>query len=314
LPFLNIKIEKMKMKFLLTTVPLLALVMHFNPAFAQQKNESRKTETRSSVNLRSVTTGESGETLIDYQDDVHRHKIRMKESKIVEMYVDGKKVPEQDFSKYDAVVKKILLQVEKDREQADKDRIQADKDRQQADRDRDQADLDRQQADKDREQMKVRREKSEADRFQYEKDRERLVQEKKEIQNEREQTEISRNQATRDRERAAMDTKQAEKDRSQAGRDREQADRDRSQAELDRKQADADRKLMEAMINEVVTEKMADNKEAIKSLILSDTELLVNGIKQSDSLHNKFKTKYLKKAGNRISYKNSGGSKGISID
>ncbi|HTE27784.1 hypothetical protein [Flavitalea sp.] len=304
----------MKMKLLLTALPILALLLQVSPAGAQQKTVTQKKETRSSINLRSVTTDESGETMIDYQDDGHRHKIRMKGSKIVEMNIDGKKIPEEDFSKYDATVKKILLQVEKDREQADKDRVQAEKDRQQADRDRDQADLDRNQADKDRELVEKQREQAEEDRQRADEDRQRAVQDKKQVQNEREQIEQDRIQVTKDRERASMDRKQAEKDREQAGHDRDQAVEDRKQAELDRKQANEDRKLLEGMINDVVREKIVDNKEAVKSLILDETALTVNGVKQNDSLHNKFKTKYLKKSGGRISYKNSGGSKGVSID
>ena len=141
------------MKLLLTAVSILALVLQITPSRAQQKSSiqqkateqkviqktvPRKNENRSSVDIRSITTNESGETMIDYQDDGHRHKIRMEGSKIVEMNIDGKNIAEEDFSKYDATVKKIMLQVEKDREQADQDRIQAEKDRKQADRDREQ--------------------------------------------------------------------------------------------------------------------------------------------------------------------------------
>ena len=309
----------MKMKLLLSAVPVLAMVLLVTHAGAQQKKETQKTdtrkkETRSSVNLRGVTTDESGETMIDYQDDGHRHKIRMKGSKIVEMNIDGKKIPEEDFSKYDATMKKILLQVEKDREQADMDRVQAEKDRQQADRDRDQADLDRDQAENERELVEKQREQAEEDRQRADEDRQRVVQDKRQSQKELEQIERDRIQVTKDRERAATDRKQAEKDREQAVRDRDQAVEDRKQAELDRKQANEDRKLLEGMIDDVVKEKIVDSKEAVKSLILDDTELTVNDVKQADSLHNKFKAKYLKKSGSRISYRNSGRSKGMSID
>jgi chromosome segregation ATPase len=335
----------MKMKLLLTVVPVLALVMQITPLLAQQSSGNqkkaiqntipRKKETRSSVDIRNVTTDESGETSIDYLDDDHRYKIKMKESKIVGMNIDGKKIPEEDFSKYDATVNKILLQLKKDREQADQDRIQADKDRQQADRDLDQADRDRDQAnrgrdqaDKDRELAGKQREHAEEDRQRADGDRQKTMQYKRQIQNERDQLERDRIRVTKERERAAMDRRQVEKDREQADHDREQAlqdrkqaehDReqaaqDRKQAELDRKQANEDRKLLEEMINDVVREKIVDNKDAVKSLILDDTELTVNGFKQNDSLHNKFKAKYLKKSGSRINYRNSGGSKGVSID
>ncbi|MEP7374668.1 MAG: hypothetical protein ABI675_14835 [Chitinophagaceae bacterium] len=276
----------MKIKFLLAPVLAIALVFQTGTMNAQQKNEKQKKDGGTLLNVMTDMSSGSGETLINYTEDGYRYKIKLNGSKIIEMFVDDKKVAEEDYVKYDSMVKKILVQVEKDRKQAEEDRKQAEKDRQQADKDREQANEDRKQA---------------------EKDRERAEQDRKQADNDREQAEKDRQQADNDR-------KQAEQDRKQADKDREQAEKDRKQAEIDRKQAEEDRKLLNEMIDDVIKEKLVENKEALKSLVLDDSELIVNGINQPDSLHSKFKTKYLKSNHRRINYRNSDGFRGMSVD
>jgi hypothetical protein len=272
----------MKINFLLALMLVISLSLQSCILNAQQKN-NRDKDGGTTLN---VMTDMSGESLINFTEDGHRYKIRLTGSKITEMYVDDKKVAEEDYAKYDSLVKKILAQIEKDRKQAEEDRKQAEKDRQQADKDREQANEDRKQA---------------------EKDRERADQDRKQADKDREQAEKDRQQADEDRKRADRDREQAEKDRVQAGKDR-------AQAEIDRKQAEEDRKLLEEMITDVVKEKLVENKEALKSLVLDDTEFSVNGVKQPDNLHSKFKAKYLKNNHRRINYRNSGEYRQMSID
>lgn len=255
----------MKIKFLPASVLIIALALQTSTMNAQQKNQKQRNADGTSLNVMTDMSAGSGETLINYTEEGHRYKIKLSSSKIIEMFVDDKKVAEEDYAKYDSLVKKLLAQIEKDRKQAEEDRKQAEKDRERADQDRKQADKDREQAEKDRQQ------------------------------------------ADEDRERA-------EQNRAQAGKDREQAEKDRKRAEIDRKRADEDRKLLDEMLDEVVKEKLVENKEALKSLILDDNEFIVNGIKQSDALHSKFKTKYLKTSRARINYKNSGEFRGVSVD
>ena len=276
----------MKLKFLFGSVLVIALTLQAGTMNAQQKNEKQRSDRGTSLNVTTGMSAGSGETLINYTEDGHHYNIKLSGSKIIEMFVDDKKVAEEDYSKYDSLVKKLLAQIEKDRKQAEEDRKQAEKDRQRADKDREQANKDRKQAEKDREHADHDRKQADEDRRQAEKNRQ---------------------QADKDRERA-------EQDREQAGKDREQAEKDRKQAEVDRKQAEEDRKLLDGMIDEIVKEKLIENKEALKSLVLDNNELIVNGIKQSDSLHSKFKTKYLKSNRNRINYKNSGEFRGMSVD
>jgi hypothetical protein len=224
---------------------------------------AQKTEKNSGTRISSSNNGES---FIDITEDGHSYKIRLNGTTVKEMEVDGKKIPESEFSKYDALVKRILKQIEDDRKQAELDRQQAEKDREQADKDRAQADLDRKQAEKDR---------AHAD-------------------DARKQAELDRVQADKDRLSAEEDRKNAEKDRAQAELDRKQADKDRAQAEIDRKNAEEDRKLFEQMVTEIISEKLVETRSALTSLSLDNKEFTINGVKQSDAMQQKFAAKYLK--------------------
>lgn len=206
------------------------------------------------------------DSYINMKEDGHTYKIRFKGNTVKEMEVDGKIIPESDFNKYDAFIKRIWKQMEEDRRQAELDRKQAEKDREQAEKDLAQAALDRKQADKDRIQADVDRKQAEKDRAQAEKDR------------------LS----------AEGDRKQAEKDRAQAELDRIQAEKDRAQAEIDRKQAEEDRKLYDQMITELISDKLLESRGALTSISLDNKEFSINGVKQSEAVQQKYAARYLK--------------------
>jgi colicin import membrane protein len=275
----------MKRKMLAIKVSAIVLTLFTLTANAQDKTGASKpakkpqssTQEHSYLNVESDSSGDPEKRITTYRNG-STYKIRVVNEKIIELSIDGKKIPEQDFPKYQSMVNKILTQVKLDEEQAKKDRAQAELDRQQADKDRARADIDRQQADRDREQA--------------EKDRQ---------------------QADLDRQQAMKDKQQAEKDRQQAGKDRLQAESDRAQAEIDRKQADEDRKLVQSLTSDLVSEKVVSSENDLYSVELSSDGLIVNDKKQSADLFQKLKAKYLKKPGTKISFSNSGTTRRLSV-
>lgn len=279
----------MKAKLILTAAFAAAMGLHCSTVNAQHKSESQAYE-----------TFYSDESVITHTEDGHKYRIRLKKEKIVELIVDGKEIPQSEYSKYEPMVKKILEQVEKDRAQAEKDRAQAEKDRAQAEKDRERAEIDREQATKDRVQAEKNREQADRDR--------------EEAAKHRVQAEKDRAQSQIDRERATKDREQAEKDRARAEIDRQQAEKDRARAEIDRKKAEEDRKLIDSMLDEVVSEKMVESRDALKSLSLDDKELIVNDVKQSEAIHARFKAKYLKTGQTRIRYNNGTTFRGIYVN
>ncbi|RYE57477.1 MAG: hypothetical protein EOP48_05710 [Sphingobacteriales bacterium] len=279
----------MKSNLLFAASIVMAAALYVAPVKAQEKREKQQ---RISV-FTSVSPGSLSEgTVMEYSEDGHDYKVKLNDTKIIEIYRDGTKVPEAEFSKYEPSIKKILEQLEKDRKQAELDRAQAAKDRARAEQDRELAEKHREQANRDRERAEV----------------------------DRKEADVRRGEAAKDRERADRDRVLAEKDRAQATiarehaeKDREQANRDRKQAEVDRKLAEEDRAMVEQLLEDLVAEKLIEDKDALKSLQLNDSELSINGVKQSDALHSKLKTKYLKGRHKKINFTRSGEFRGISV-
>ena len=209
----------------------------------------------------------------------------MRENKILELMVDDQKIPEADFHKYDSILKKIREQIKRDKEMAE---------------------IDRQQALKDSEEAEI-------DRKQAEEDRKQSMEERKQAEEEREQAEEDRKQIIIDRNRAEEDKVQAEEDRKQSIADREQAEQDRQQAKLDKKQAEADKALVKSLLADLIEENIIKDEKELTLLVLKEGTLMVNNKKQSDSLYQKFRAKYLKNPRTEIRYSNSPNHRGLSV-
>jgi hypothetical protein len=179
----------------------MACIVHVQAQKKPAPKPAKRTVTRDSyMYIENDSLNVNGDNMITYRDGSQLYRIRMRDDKVTEMYIDDQKIPEADFSKYDAVIKKIRLQIKKDREQAEIDRQQALKDQEQAQKDREQAELDA-----------------------------------KEAEGERARSQEDAKQAEFDSKQAAKDMEQARHDQQQAMKDMEQAKLDRKQAEEDRR-------------------------------------------------------------------------------
>ncbi len=313
----------MKTKIIVTAVLALMTAMQYSHA-----------QTKRTGSVRQMTWNE-GNSQINVDFEGQRYEIKSTSGKINELMIDGKLIPESDYGKYDVALKKIMKQVEEDRKQAEidraaaeKDRIQADKDRIQADKDRAAAERDRVQADRDRESAEKDRKSAEKDRLQADKDRidieknrvqgdrdrEAAQKDRLQAERDREAAEEDRLQADKDRMNAEKDRMNAEKDRQQADKDRLQAEKDRAAAEIDRKNAEEDRKLIDKLLNELMSTNLITDRKELTSMILDATQFSINGVKQSDALHEQFKKKYLGTGRNKISFRSTETFRGISIE
>jgi hypothetical protein len=103
------------------------------------------------------------------------------------------------------------------------------------------------------------------------------------------------------------------RDREQSEKDREQAKHDREMAAIDRAHAEEERKLLDAMIDELVKDKLVESRDALTSLELDETGLYINRKEQSESLHQRYSQKYLK-GKNSFYYRKSGNNRQISVE
>src|SRR5580692_4231205 len=98
--------------------------------------------------------------------------VQMEGGKILNFSVDGRNIPTDSLSRYQAVIDDIKVRIKEAEEQAKRDRAQAERDRQQAGRDREQAGRDREQSERDRVQADRNREQAEQSRLQADRNRE----------------------------------------------------------------------------------------------------------------------------------------------
>ena len=220
-------------------------------------------------------------TFVIYRNE-SLYNITMAEGKVLELSIDGRKLPADSFHVYDPLIKRISEQIKRDREQALRDKEQAVRDQEQAVRDLEQASKDRGQAQRDKEQ-------AERDVMQAQRNQEEAL---------KDQQQALRNQA-----QAMRDQAQAGRDRTQAERDEQQAMRDQAQAKRDARQAEEDAAMFKGLISEVIKDGLAPDEKSVVSMHLDDFEFILNGKKQSDAIHKKYKDKYLKTPDSSYSYR-----------
>ncbi len=279
----------MKKKLLARTGILITALALLTTLHAQTKPTGHRSKKEygirnSYLSVENDTTVIPGQQIINYRDR-QEYRIKMIDDKVIELIVDDKKIPATDFYKYDSVIKKIRKQIKKDQEMAELDMQQAVKDREQAEEDEVQARRDSEQAEEDRKMAEEEIKRSRMDQDQEEEDR---------------------RQADEDREQARADRRQAEEDRKQAIKDREQA-------VADRKQAAEDRALMKSLVADLVKENIIKSEKELFSLKLNDEGLSVNDKKQTESIYQKFKAKYLKNPRTEIWFSHSLNHSGLSI-
>ncbi len=155
---------------------------------------------------------------------------------------------------------------------------------------REQIRRDRAQAKRDQAQAKLDQEQASRDQVQARRDQEQAAKDMK--------------QASEDQVQASRDQEQAKKDQEQAARDQDQAKLDQEQAKRDQAQAKEDERLIKEMLSDLVNDRIVPNEKSVREIRLNANEMTVNGVKQPDSVYQKYKTKYNHFALGNFSYGN----------
>ena len=229
----------------------------------------------------------------------HSYKEVSVAGKTTEIYVDDKRVSDNEAPHYDSLIQVMRTDVDAD----NRDRTW--EDRQEA-RDQEQAERDQERAERDQQQAERRQQQAERQQEQAERERER-AQEQRERAQERDQEQRERDAAQRERDQAQADQDriQARSERVQAENEREQAKLDRIQARFDRDQAKEERAMFHNLIQFLLDKHIVADRDHLSSLVLTDTSLYVNGVKQPQDIHRTLKEQYGQGAQRGLSYGDS---------
>jgi hypothetical protein len=132
--------------------------------------------------------------------DSPHYSIRIEKDKVVELSVDGRKIPPDSFYVYDSVIRKLTAKASKDQYQAKLDMLKAQKEEAEAKELQQMSESNRMKMEQDMQQAKAQAERAEMD----------MLRAKQDVQ-----------QAKRDLEQAMLEREKAERDRKLAAEDME---------------------------------------------------------------------------------------------
>ena len=283
------------------------LLLTAQPASAQQPAQ-RHHVAGSNYTISNDEPGKSKETVNTVIDNTS-YRLIIINDKLTELYVDGKLVPPDQYSRYEETIKKIKeqlrldrIQAKKDQEQAMKDQAQAKIQQEKAVKDQQQAKIDQEAAMKDQAAAKIQQEKAEKDQQQAKIDQEAATKDQAAAKIQQEKAAEDQQQAKIDQENAVKEQAQAKIQQEKAAKDQEQAMKDQAAAKIDEERAKEDQRLMKQLISDLVKDGIVSDEKSLQSVKISSTELLVNDKKQPDEVHLKYKTKYPRFATGNFSY------------
>ncbi|KQS26854.1 M56 family metallopeptidase [Dyadobacter sp. Leaf189] len=248
----------------------------------------KKTQEHMEIHSANVYSPTEGVSTYNVHVDGKQYEIVKKNGKVISLDVDGKEIPSSEYGKYESEIAKIEERIQEEHKKAEKARAEAEKMRAEADVRRKEAQELRLEAEERRAEAETYRQQAKARQIEAEQNRTNAEQMRKQAEAMREQAELFR--------------KEAEKMRVQAGKSRAAAEVMRREAEKTREEYE---KKQASMIDDLL--KMGVIKDTKNlSFLLSDSELIVNGVKQPAEIQKNISSKYLSEPGAEMVYNYKG--------
>lgn len=213
------------------------------------------------------------------------YKAEFVNEKLTELYVDGDKIPQSDWTKNTAAIAVIRAQIKMNEEQAKANALQAKRNQEQ-----DKANA---------QQAKRNAEQAVSNEIQAKRNAEQQAHNADQVKRNQEQDEVNTEQAKHNAEQAVRNETQAKLNREQEGRNAEQAKKNAEQAA-------ANERFIKELTEDLLNDKVIPNKNSLRDFRIDNEGMTVNGLKQPDELYKKYKEKYSKQSSGGFNYSRDG--------
>jgi colicin import membrane protein len=203
--------------------------------------------------------------------------LKLVNDKMVELTVDGEKIPEAEWNKYSDGVASIREEM---RLQRERNKEQAKRNAEQAVRNEQQAKLNAEQRVRNDEQAKRNQEQARQNEIQNQKNAEQVVRNQ-------EQAKLNAEQAKRNEQQDKLNAEQAV-------RNKEQAERNAVQAKKNEEQARANEQMMKEITEDLVSDKIIPDTNSLKEIRINEFGMSVNGVRQPDEVFKKYRKIFMK--------------------
>jgi colicin import membrane protein len=277
-------------------------------AGAQTKSGSEPAATREIHNSYDRVHSENGKQVEEMEIWTHDrlYKAKLVNDQLTALSIDGKDIPESDWNKYSDDIAAIKEQIKQNRIQAKKNEEQARLNEIQAKKNQEQEKLNEIQAKKNEEQAARNEEQGKMNRIQEEKNAEQAIRNKEQDKRNEEQAqknaeqaklnqtqqEKDREQVDRNKEQVARNEEQAKRNEIQAKKNQEQARLNEIQGKKNEEQARLNEEFIKSVTMDLVADKIIPDADSLKELTFNDNEMIVNGVKQSAEIYQKYIHKY----------------------
>ncbi|HVU98021.1 MAG TPA: hypothetical protein VHE34_22510 [Puia sp.] len=223
----------------------------------------------------------------------HFYKIVNVYNKPSEVYVDSRPVAGDELAKYSDVIARIKSSIKDDDE--DREMRQMERERRQAERDEHETAREQERQQRDRERQQRDREQRD---FERQRDRERQQREHEQQQRERAQEKYESDAVYR--ETSDSDCRSCDEDYQRS-------------EEAQREQSAEDRAMLKKGIQVLVEEHVIGNSGNLRSLVLTDTDISVNGVRQPQNIYQQMRSRLGDWASHGFSYGAAGSADNYSL-
>ncbi len=232
-----------------------------------------------------------------------KYIITIKNNQVTELNIDDQKIPAEKIGEYKTITDQILKQMKIEMAKSEKAMAESEIEMAKSEKAMAESEIEMAKSEKAMAESEIEMAKSEKAMAESEIEMAKSEKAMAESEIEMAKSEKAMAEAEKEMAKSAKAMEQAEKEMAKSEKAMAESEKEMAKSE---KAMEQSRILQEKIIENFISENIIKNKKELYSYKLSADELIVNGIKQPEAIHKKFKDKYVKNNSWMIIYEPGG--------